>query len=127
MSALEIGQALVAAVNQGQAQETAFVDQYFTEKTVSIEGQDSEDMPGKIQGIDAIKGKHAWWFDNNTIHGTEAVGPFVGLREDQFVVQFTMDVTPNGGERMQMVEVGLFTVADGKVAQEEFLYLMSGD
>lgn len=124
MNALEIGKALVEAVNDGPEQETAFVDQYFTEHTVSIEGQGSDEMPGKIQGIDAIKGKHAWWFDNNTVHGTEAEGPFVGHREDQFVVRFKMDITPKGGERMQMVEVGLFTVVDGKVAQEEFLYLM---
>lgn len=42
---------------------------------------------------------------------------------DQFVVQFTMDLTPNGGERMQMVEVGLYTVVNNKIAQEEYLYL----
>ena len=38
--------------------------------------------------------------------------------------QFSLDATPKGGERMQMTEVGLFTVKDGKVVQEEFLYLM---
>ncbi len=124
MSVLEIGKALVDAVNQGPAAEAAFVEKYFTADTISIEGQDSDDMPAKIQGIDAIKGKHAWWFDNNTVHGTEAVGPFIGNREDQFVVHFRMDITPTGGERMQMDEVGLFTTSGGKVVQEEFLYLV---
>jgi hypothetical protein len=93
MSVLEIGKALVDAVNQGPAAEAAFVEKYFTADTISIEGQDSDDMPAKIQGVDAIKGKHAWWFDNNTVHGTEAVGPFIGNREDQFVVHFRMDIT----------------------------------
>ena len=37
-----------------------------------------------------------------------------------------MDVTNKpSGERSQMVEVGLYTVAGGKVVQEEFLYLMA--
>jgi hypothetical protein len=53
-----------------------------------------------------------------------AVGPYVGHRDDQFIVQFSMDLTPNGGERMQLVEVGLYTVASDKIVQEEYLYLM---
>jgi hypothetical protein len=36
-----------------------------------------------------------------------------------------MDVTPKAsGERVQMREVGLYTIAGGKIVQEEFLYLM---
>jgi hypothetical protein len=35
-----------------------------------------------------------------------------------------MDLTPNGGERMQMVEVGVYTAANDKTVQEEYLYLM---
>jgi hypothetical protein len=55
-----------------------------------------------------------------------ATGPFCGNRENQFVVQFVLDVTPKAtGERMRMNEVGLYTVSNGKVAQEEFLYLMA--
>lgn len=53
------------------------------------------------------------------------VGPFCGHREDQFVVHFVMDVTPKAaGERTQLNEVALYTVANGKIVQEEFLYLM---
>ena len=59
-----------------------------------------------------------------SIHSTTARGPFVGNRDDQFAVQFDMDITPKDGERTQLTEVALYTVADGKIAQEEFLYLM---
>ena len=53
------------------------------------------------------------------------VGPFCGHREDQFVVHFVMDVTPKATrERTQLNEVALYTVANGKIVQEEFLYLM---
>ena len=122
MGVLEIGKALVEAASQGPEKESAFVADYYADSIVSIEGHvDSDDMPGRIEGI---KGKHDWWYGNNTVHGVVAVGPFVGHRDDQFIVQFTMDITPNGGERMQMIEAGLYTVADDKIVQEEYLYLM---
>ena len=124
MSALELGQTMVEMVNQGTEKEAEFVAQYYASDAVSIEGQGTDDMPGKIQGIDAIKAKHAWWFDNNTVHGTKAVGPFIGHRDDQFVLHFSMDITPNGAERMEMNEVAIYTVKDGKIAHEEYLYQM---
>jgi ketosteroid isomerase-like protein len=37
-------------------------------------------------------------------------------------VRFTMDVTPKGGQRMSMDEVGLYTVKDGKVVEERFFF-----
>ncbi len=125
MGVLEIGTALVKAAGEGQEAESAFVTKFYSENIISIEGGgDSEDMPAKIEGIEAIRGKHNWWFDNNTVHSVVAVGPFIGHRDDQFIVQFTMEMTPNGGEKMQMVEAGLYTVANEKIVQEEYLYLM---
>ena len=53
-----------------------------------------------------VCGSNEWWFSNNEIHEAKATGPFAGHRDDQFVVQFFLDVTPSGGERMQMNEVG---------------------
>ncbi len=124
MNAMEVGQKMVELVGQGRDGEAAFVRDYYARDIVSIEGQDSEEMPGRLEGIDAIHGKHQWWYDNNEVHGVNVEGPFLGHRDDQFVVRFILDTTPKGGERSQMTEVGLFTVRDGKVAQEEYLYLM---
>ena len=124
MSVLEIGQKLVAAVNKGREAEDAFVKDFYADAIVSIEGQGTEEMPARLTGIDAVKGKHSWWFDNHEIHESAAAGPYVGHRNDQFVVRFNMDITPKGGERAKMEEVGLYTVADGKIIQEEFLYRM---
>jgi len=81
-------------------------------------------MPAQIQGVEAIRGKHEWWYANNEVHSTSAEGPYVGNRDDQFVLRFLMDITPTGGERMQMDEVALFTVQDGKICKEEYLYRM---
>ncbi len=122
MNTVEIGHKLVAMVNAGREAEADFVTQFFADDVVSIEGQGTEDMPARMQGIDAIRGKHDWWYANNDVHSSQAEGPYVGHREDQFIVKFQIDVTPTGGERMQMEEMGLFTVKDGKICTEEFLY-----
>ena len=121
-TALEIGTQLVQKLNNEGGE--ACVDALYADDVVSIEGQGTEEMPARMEGVDAIRGKNQCWYANNEVHSTSATGPFVGHRDDQFVVRFHLDVTPIGGERMQMAEVGLFTVKDGKVAQEEFLYLM---
>lgn len=124
MSAVEIGKQLVALCQAGKDSEA--VDTLYDEKIVSIEGQGSEEMPARMEGIEAIRGKHQWWYENHDIHDTKASGPFVGHRDDQFAVLFEMDVTfKPTGQRTQMREVALFTVKNGKVVQEEFLYEMA--
>ncbi len=124
MQTLELGKVMVEAVNGGRESEWRFVTDYYADGIVSIEGSGSDEMPARMEGMDAIRGKHDWWYANNTVHGVKAEGPFVGLRDDQFALRFEMDITPNGGARMLMKEVALYTVAGGKIAQEEYLYLM---
>jgi hypothetical protein len=49
------------------------------------------------------------------------------VARDTFVVQFDVDVTDKASKkRMQMSEVGIYTVKEGKVAREEFLPLSQG-
>lgn len=125
MSIVEIGQTMVEAVNGGRETEWQFVLDTYADDIVSIEGAENGDMPARIDGIDAVKGKHEWWFGNNDVHATVAEGPFIGLRDNQFMLRFTMDITPTGGERMQMVETALYTVKNDKITQEEYFYLMA--
>jgi len=125
VDALEIGKKMVEMVPQGRRQEWEFVKQFYAGNIVSIEAQGSEEMPARIEGIDAIEGKHSWFYDNNEVHSTKLEGPFVGHRDDQYAMRFILDVTPKGGERTQMTEVGLYTVKDDKIVQEEYLYLMA--
>lgn len=56
---LELGQTMVEMVNKGAEEEAKFVEQYYAADVVSVEGQDSDDMPAKIEGIDAVKAKQA--------------------------------------------------------------------
>ena len=124
MNTLELGKTMVEMVNKGVEKEKQFVESYYAENIVSVEGQGTEDLPTTLEGIEAIRAKHAWWFDNNEVHDTQAVGPFIGNREDVFALHYTMDITPKGGERVQMSEVAIYTVKDGKIAREEYLYQM---
>ncbi len=117
-AALEIGTILVNSCNEGKAEEV--MESYYSPAIVSIEAQDFEGMPARMEGIEAVQGKSEWWFANNEVHSMKATGPFVGGHEDRFSVQFEIDVTPKGGERMQMTEIGLYTVKDGKIVEEEF-------
>jgi ketosteroid isomerase-like protein len=124
MSVMEIGQKMVEHINQGRSGEETFVNEFYADGVTSIEGGGSDEMPATIEGVDAVRGKHNWWYDNNDVHSTQATGPYVGNREDQFILRFVMDMTPKDGERMKMDEVAIYTVKDGKIAREEYLYLM---
>ena len=79
-------------------------------------------MPAEMRGIDQVRGKTDWWEKNMEVHSAKVGGPFVA--RDTFVVWFDVDVTDKASKkRMQMSEVGIYTVKDGKVSREEFLPL----
>ena len=84
------------------------------------------DMPARMEGLPAIKGKNDWWIKNHDVHSGEANGPWP--HGDRFIVHFKYDVTskagPMAGKRMQMEETALYTVKNGKIVQEEFFYAM---
>ncbi len=45
------------------------------------------------------------------------------MNGDQFVVRFKMDLTQKEtGNRIQMDEVGVYTIKNGKIAEERFFY-----
>jgi len=117
----EIGKRLVALCRERKGLEA--VDELYDEKVVSIEARGSEALPQRMEGIEAVRGKGEWWYDNHDIHSESAEGPFVGHRDDQFGAVFEMDVTHKpSGQRMQMREIALYTVANGKIVAEEFWY-----
>jgi hypothetical protein len=120
MSIQEIASKLVQLCNEGKSDDA--VRELYAGDIVSIEGAGSDQMPARIEGLEAVVAKGVWWSENHEVHNFSATGPFIGHRDDQFVVKFDLDVTPTGADRLQMSEVGIYTVKDGKIAQEEFLY-----
>ena len=89
---------------------------------VSVEAFGMGGESPEKRGIDQVRGKTEWWLQNMDVHSVKVGGPFVA--HDHFVVQYDIDVTDkNSKKRMQMSEVGVYTVKDGKIVREEFLPL----
>lgn len=97
------------------------VDSLYAADIVSVEAFNPEG-PTEMRGIDSIHGKIDWWLNAMQVNDMKVSGPFVA--HDRFVVQYDMDVTEKeSGKRIQMSEVGVYTVKDGKIVREEFLPL----
>ena len=122
MSVSEIGEKMVALCREGKNLEA--LETLFSNDAESLEAQGNEQMPAEMKGLDALKQKNQWFVENHEIHGGNVKGPFPN--GDRFSVIFDFDVTPKAGpmagKRMQMEEVGLYTVAGGKIVREEFFY-----
>jgi len=96
------------------------LDTLYDKNIVSVEARASDGESAEKRGIDQVRGKTDWWLENMQVHSFKANGPFVA--HDRFVVQYDADVTDkNSKKRMQLSEVGVYTVKDGKIVREEFL------
>jgi ketosteroid isomerase-like protein len=123
MSTEEVATKLVEYCRKGEWMKA--VDDLYAKDIVSVEAREMENMPTEMRGMDQVRGKTEWWEKNMQVHSAKVTGPFVA--RDTFVVQFDVDVTDKASKkRMQMSEVGIYTVKEGKVAREEFLPLSQG-
>lgn len=114
MSIEQIAKTFTAAVI---ADDAPAYQAFWADDIVSLEPGDDE--TARAEGREALLGKHAWWAANAEMHSVTTEGPYIF--GDQFALRFTMDVTMHG-ERSQMAEIGLYTVKDGKIAEERFMY-----
>jgi hypothetical protein len=120
MNTEEVATKLVEFCRKGEWMKA--IDELYGKDIVSVEPRAMENMPAEMRGIDQVRGKTEWWEKNMEVHSAKVGGPFVA--RDTFVVQFDVDVTDKASKkRMQMSEVGIYTVKDGKVSREEFLPL----
>jgi hypothetical protein len=121
MNTEEVAKKLVDYCRKGDWMKA--IDDLYSKEIVSVEAREMENMPAEMRGIDQVRGKTEWWEKNMEVHSAKMTGPFVA--RDTFVVQFDVDVTEKASKkRMQMSEVGIYKVKDGKVAREEFLPLV---
>ena len=123
METKQVAEKLVELCKQGKNLEA--IDTLYSPDIVSVEAMSmGPEMPAELRGIDAIRGKNQWWFENNEIHSAQVTGPFP--HNDRFAVMYDYDTTPKDGptkgQRTKMQEVALYTVNDGKIVREEFYY-----
>lgn len=116
MSVHDIANDLVALCKAGKFAECG--ETYWAEDVVSVEAMGPNPTS---HGIAAARAKGEWWANAHEVHGVTVEGPWVN--GDQFIVRFTMDVTvKESGQRMSMDEAALYTIKDGKIAEERFFY-----
>jgi ketosteroid isomerase-like protein len=117
MGTKEIADDVVALAKAGDLD--AIGAKYWADDVVSIEAAPSP--MAHLTGKDAVIGKQNWWNGAHDVHSVETHGPYVN--GDQFAVRWVMDVTQKeNGQRMTMDEVAIFTLKDGKIAEERFFY-----
>lgn len=95
---------------------------YWADDVVSVEAGAAPGMDPASHGKAAATAKGAWWMGAHEVHSTEVHGPYVN--GEQFTVRFVIDVTvKETGTRMAMDEIALYTIKNGKIAEERFFYL----
>ncbi|MAY73679.1 MAG: hypothetical protein CMJ31_02965 [Phycisphaerae bacterium] len=111
----EIGRAVVNHLNAGEKSDEPLWAAYWDAGFESVEGDGQS-----WKGIDEVRKKHAEWYAAFTVHNCKAEGPYV--TNDAFAVKIEMEIEANDGSmpRISMSEIGLYTVADGKVVREQF-------
>ena len=121
MSANEVGIELVRLCREGNTLKA--VETLYAEGVVSLEAAEQGPFAARTEGFEAVREKNVLWASQHEVHETRALGPFCGADANRFAVQFEMDVTHKPtDQRMRLVEIGLYTVAEGKVVEEEFWY-----
>lgn len=116
MSVADIAKQFTQALNKGDYAEA---ESFWADDIVSIEAM--EGPMHEARGREAVHGKGEWWTANHEVHSFETHGPY--LNGDQFALRFSIDVTrKQSGERVQMEEVGLYTVRGDKITEERFYY-----
>ncbi|WP_299280440.1 nuclear transport factor 2 family protein [uncultured Tateyamaria sp.] len=119
MNLNEIAAELVAGCRENRTH--ANLEALYAPDAVSVEAIDNG-MGREAKGLEAIAGKHAWWESTFEMQGGDISEPMMH-GPDRFAVIFELTVKhKETGEVTDMKEVALYTVADGKIAREEFFY-----
>jgi len=115
----EVATQLVALCREGKFLDA--VETLYGDGVVSVEAMDYQGMGREMHGEEAVMAKNRSWFEDNTVNSVSVTGPFVG--SERFAVLYSFDWTKkSSGEHVQLNEVAVYTVMDGKISREEFLY-----
>ena len=121
MSTQEVADKLVSLCREGK-QDQALTELYADNCT-------SREMPGMpnefVEGKPAIiKKSEGWMATVEEMHSAEVGDPIV--TENHFSCTMKFDATFKDRGRVQMEEISVYTVDDGKIVAEQFFYAMPG-
>ena len=118
MTTLEIGTRLVELCAKNENKKA--VEELYADDIVSTEAFSYGGRPRVTTGKAAVLKNHDHWFGDVIIHSNKVLGPYLH-GDDEFAVFYEMDVTmKSANQRMLLKEVGLYTVAGGKVKTDRF-------
>lgn len=121
MTTQEVANKLVSLCSAGKFDDA--VKELYAPEIVSVEAMAPPGQSRETKGLDAVNGKNEWWIANHEVHSSKVEGPLVA--GDHFAVTFKMDITfKPESKRIQMEEIALYTVSNGKIVREEFFYSM---
>ncbi|MEM9810773.1 MAG: nuclear transport factor 2 family protein [Pseudomonadota bacterium] len=116
----QLAKDFVAHCREGQEREGLKI--FYAEDAVSVEAMAPPGEDREKHGLAAIEGKHDWWESAMEVIEGSVEGPFFNA-PDVFAVYFTLKAKEKAsGNVMDMQEVGLYHVKDGKIVREEFFY-----
>lgn len=120
MNTQQIAERLVALCREGKYEQV--YNELFAPDAENIEMPAMASGPlGNASGLDAIRAKgKAWGEAVEQMHGGSVGDPSVS--GNWFSVPMSMDVTMKGQGRMQMEEMCLYQVRDGRIVREQFFY-----
>ncbi len=117
MSVQTVGKKFVELCRQGKNFDVMHT--MYDAKIVSVEGDGKE-----TAGQGPVIKKSEDWVSDKSFNGETVAGPFFnGANPDQFVVYFTLDITPKAtGKRVVLEEVAVYTVKNDLITREQFFY-----
>ena len=118
MTTVDVANRLVELCRQGDFESAQ--RELFSDDAVSIEPHGTQDFERETKGLDAILEKGKKWSEMvQEMHGGEVSEPL--MADSSFAVTMSMDVTMKNGQRMNMKELCIYHVKDGKIVSEQFL------
>ena len=119
MTTTDVAVQFVALCREGKFLDA--VKTLYADDIVSVEAADYQCVGREMRGKDAVLRKNVAWFEDNDVHTASVTGPFVS--PEKFAVWYSFEWTRRAsGEHVQFTEVAVYTVVDGKIVHEEFLY-----
>lgn len=117
MTTKEVAARFAELARQGQYDQIQ--DELYAQNVRSIEA--SEDFLPNVEGLDKVREKGKMFNEMvEAMHDGYCSDPVVG--GDFFSCSMGMDVTLKGQGRIQMDEIAVYGVKDGKIILEQFFY-----
>ncbi len=117
MTTQEVAKRLTELCQKGDFE--AAQNELFSEDAVSLEQESTPAFDKETKGLDAIKAKGRKWNDMvEKMHNMETSEAIVA--GNSFACTMRMNVTMKGQGEMDMTELCVYKVKDGKIISEEF-------